>query len=326
MHFCLSGDLLTGQRSSGVERMTSEIRLAFEHPQARSEAGAPEVEDRISLRDHIVEVDIGAFQQERGKTQRVCFNVVVEVQPINRISDDVDRILSYDKVSEAIAAELAKERLNLLETLADRIAERILLEPQALRVFVRIEKLDRGPGALGVEIVRSGNEINVEAAPSSEDGARPQIICLSNEAIVSDHLQVWLDKLSHSDTPSVICVDLPEDGKSLTGHAMVDRRIALLSIEQNAWVLASKDDRCIVVGSKTELDWAIKHNEICVWAPSKMILDATEPPKRPVSDTLGLAVWLGHNLNAKHVVAIGSFDSDFDDPLILFHVIGADAL
>ena len=326
MHFCLSGDLLTGQRSSGVECMTSEIRLAFEHPHARSEAGAPEVADRISLRDHIVEVDIGAFQKERGRTQRVCFNVVVEVRPINRISDDVDRILSYDKVSEAIAAELAKERLNLLETLADRIAERILLEPQALRVFVRIEKLDRGPGALGVEIVRNGNEINVEATPSSEDGVRPQIICLSNEAIGSDHLQIWLDKLSHSDTPSVICVDLPEDGKSLTGHAMVDRRIALLSIEQNAWVLASKDDRCIVVGSKTELDWAIKHNEICVWAPSKIILDAKEPPKGPVSDTLGLAVWLAHNLNAKHVVAIGSFDSDFDDPLILFHVIGANAL
>ena len=306
--------------------MTSEIRLAFEHPQARSEAGAPEIADRIFLRDHIVEVDIGAFQQERGKTQRVCFNVVVEVRPINRISDDVDRILSYDKVTEAIAAEVAEERLNLLETLADRIAERILLEPQALRVFVRIEKLDRGPGALGVEIVRGVNEIDVEAAPALEDGARPQIICLSNEAIGSEHLKVWLDRLSHSDTPSVICVDLPEGAKLLTGHAMVDRRIALLSIEQNAWVLASKDDRCIVVGSKTELDWAIKHNKICVWAPSKIILDATEPPKRPISDTLGLAAWLGRKLNAKHVIAVGPFDIDFDDPLIVCQMIGADAL
>ena len=58
-------------------------------------------------------------------------------------------------MTEAIAHELAAERLNLLETLAERIAERILLEPQALRAFVRIEKLDRGPGALGVEIVRT---------------------------------------------------------------------------------------------------------------------------------------------------------------------------
>ena len=62
--------------------------------------------------------------------------------------------MSYDRVTEAIALELADERLNLLETLAERVAERILLEPQAMRAFVRIEKLDRGPGALGVEIVR----------------------------------------------------------------------------------------------------------------------------------------------------------------------------
>ena len=136
--------------------MSNEIALAFEHPDARSRAtGGEHPLDRISLRDHIVEVEIGAFQQERGTTQRVCFNIVVEVRPLDtRIDDDVDRILSYDRVTEAIATELAAERLNLLETLAERIAERILLEPQAERVFVRIEKLDRGPGALGVEIVR----------------------------------------------------------------------------------------------------------------------------------------------------------------------------
>ena len=139
--------------------MSSEIRLAFAHPSERAEATAPDSTtplDRISLRDHIVEVEIGAFQAERGVTQRICFNVVVEVQPLSGpIDDDVDRILSYDRVTEAIATELADERLNLLETLAERVAERILLEPPAIRAFVRIEKLDRGPGALGVEIVRA---------------------------------------------------------------------------------------------------------------------------------------------------------------------------
>ena len=82
--------------------------------------------------------------------------MVVEVQPLSdEIDDDVDRILSYDRVTEAIEAALSEERLNLLETLAERVAERILLAPQAQRVFVRIEKLDSGPGNLGVEIVRS---------------------------------------------------------------------------------------------------------------------------------------------------------------------------
>mgnify|MGYP000485673915 CR=1 FL=1 len=86
--------------------MTEEIRLAFAHPLERAQASAEGKYDRISLRDHIVEVEIGAFQSERGVTQRVCFNVVVEVRPTAEYSDDVDQILSYDRVTEAIAAEL----------------------------------------------------------------------------------------------------------------------------------------------------------------------------------------------------------------------------
>ena len=63
--------------------MTSDIRLAFAHPEERSLATASATpRDRISLRDHIVEADIGAFQVERGHTQRLMFNVVVEVRPI----------------------------------------------------------------------------------------------------------------------------------------------------------------------------------------------------------------------------------------------------
>ena len=52
--------------------------------------------------------------------------------------------------------------------MAERVAERILLEPQAMRAFVRIEKLDRGPGALGVEIVRSRRDVGQKPARSNE--------------------------------------------------------------------------------------------------------------------------------------------------------------
>ena len=76
--------------------MTSDIRLAFAHPEERSLASASaDPRDRISLRDHVVEADIGAFQQERGQKQRLRFNVVVEVRPApTPLEDDVDRILS----------------------------------------------------------------------------------------------------------------------------------------------------------------------------------------------------------------------------------------
>ena len=56
--------------------MPTETDLAFSHPEARSIAlaeGKPL--DRISLRDHVVDADIGAFQQERGHAQRLRFKI-----------------------------------------------------------------------------------------------------------------------------------------------------------------------------------------------------------------------------------------------------------
>ena len=287
--------------------MTSDIRLAFAHPEERAEASATaDPRDRISLRDHVVEVEIGAFQQERGTRQRVRFDVVVEVRPHPApLHDDVDRILSYDRITEGIAAELASERLNLLETLAERIAERILAEAQAMRVFVRIEKLDRGPGALGVEIVRSR-----AAAPLQESGGpdgaalHPVVVFVDTPAILAADLSARLDALQASGLPVVLTVGLPAAARPATGHRPTQRRIDLLAIEQNAWVLAARDPRCVVVAARTEIDWAMRHGRMVVWAPSKLVLDAVDGPKG--SDPVALALWLAESLAAARLVVHGS--------------------
>lgn len=301
--------------------MSNEIRLAFEHPLERATATANgDPLDRISLRDHIVEVEIGAFQAERGTTQRVCFNVVVEVLPVGTdVSDDVDRILSYDRVTEAIAYELAAERLNLLETLAARVADRILLEPQAKRVFVRIEKLDRGPGALGVEIVRSNKP---QLAPVDDlnevDAPHPNIVFLSNAALASGYVPAWIDQLETSNTPLILCVEAPDLTAPQTGHTLTQRRVDLLSIEQNAWMLAAMDARCVVVDTRTELDWAMKNGQICVWAPSKIVLDAVDGPSAPPSDALAMAVWFAQEMQAIEFLAIGVPNvADFEGDLTI---------
>ena len=288
--------------------MSNEIRLAFEHPAARANATEPDGPlDRISLRDHIVEVEIGAFQAERGVTQRVCFNVVVEVRPVSDpLDDDVDRILSYDRVTEAIAAELAAERLNLLETLAERIAERILREPRAVRSFVRIEKLDRGPGALGVEIVRSVDDLATKPIGQHADTTpHPHVVFLTNAAIRSPNLARWLDQLEARAEPVILCVGHPEAEGPRTGHKMTQRRVDLLSIEQNAWVLAGRDDRCVVVNTRTELDWAMKNGQISVWAPSKIVLDAVDGPSTGPDDPVALAAWFAGHMEGSDLLLIG---------------------
>ncbi len=287
----------------------SETSLAFSHPAVRAEATAPASDkplDRISLRDHIVEVEIGAFQAERGVRQRICFNIVVEVRPLSGpIDDDVDRILSYDRVTEAIAHELAVERLALLETLAERVADRILLEPQTMRVFVRIEKLDRGPGALGVEIVRAR-----DGAPPAEipqgDVPHPELVYLSNAAIASPHLAGWLDQLETLGRPLILCVGASDTPAPQVPHRMAQRRIDLLAIEQNAWVLAARDSRCVVVSTRTELDWAMKNGQTSVWAPSKIVLDSIETPSTQPRDAVMLAAWFAATFDAEEMLVIGA--------------------
>ena len=287
--------------------MTTDTRLAFAPPSERAAATAgPEPLDRISLRDHIVSVEIGAFQAERGVTQRICFNVVVEVRPLTGpVDDDVDRILSYDRVTEAIAYELSDERLNLLETLAERVADRILLERQAMRVFVRIEKLDRGPGALGVEIVRAR-----DAAPDARTDAaevpHPELVYLSNDAIASSHLAGWLDQLHAMGRPLILCVGASDTPAPHVAHKMAQRRIDLLAIEQNAWVLASKDDRCVVVATRTELNWALKNGQTSVWAPSKIVLDSVDTPSVQPRDAVALAAWFAATFDATEMLVIGA--------------------
>ena len=283
----------------------TDIELAFAHPEARAEASATaDPRDRISLRDHVVEADIGAFQQERGHRQRLRFNVVVEVRPVTGpLDDDVDRILSYDRITEAIAAELAAERLNLLETLAERVAERVLAEPAAMRAFLRIEKLDVGPYALGVEIVRSRAERPVLRSASDDDAVHPLVVYLDNAAIADPALSGRLDRLLSEGLPVILTVGLPDLARPVTGHKPTQRRIDLLAIEQNAWTLAARDPRCVVVATRTEIDWAIRRGQTVVWAPSKLVLDAVDGPQGTAPVTL--ALWLAETMSATALIVHG---------------------
>jgi len=284
--------------------MTDEIQLAFSHPIERAVAtDAARLRDRIMLRDYVVEVEIGAFQAERGTTQRVRFNVVVEVAlPDTQLEDDVDRILSYDLIKDAISAELSEERLNLLETLAERVADHILGDPKAARVFIRIEKLDRGPGALGVEIVRD----RAPARVVEPDAPAPLVVFLGNEVIEGDRLGAWLDRLEGLDLPVILCVGAAGIRVPEARIAPAQRRIDLLAIEQNAWVLAGRDARCVVVDTRTEIDWAMRQGQMTVWAPSKIVLDAVDRPSVPNRDAVGLSLWLAGHLGAARFVSIGA--------------------
>lgn len=119
-------------------------------------AGRTLPEDRIFLSNYVRAMEIGAFAEEHGVTQRVRFDVALEVQRASGpMTDRVNSVVSYDDLVQSIETLIAGPRMNLLETMAERLAEMCLTDRRAVRVHVRIEKLDRLQGAgLGVEIVR----------------------------------------------------------------------------------------------------------------------------------------------------------------------------
>ncbi|MEM9846035.1 MAG: diguanylate cyclase, partial [Pseudomonadota bacterium] len=65
-------------------------------------------------------------------------------------------------------------------------------------------------------------------------------------------------------------------------------------------------DRCVVVNTRTELDWAMKNDQISVWAPSKIVLDAVDGPKSGPDDPVALAAWLAGHIEASDLLVIGA--------------------
>ena len=111
--------------------------------------------DRVFVHDLVLDAEIGVYTHEKGVTQRVRFSVDIEVTPASQaIDDQIERVLDYDMIIASIKTILAEGHINLVETLADEIATRCLSHPRAASVKVKIEKLDKEPGAVGVEIVR----------------------------------------------------------------------------------------------------------------------------------------------------------------------------
>jgi len=121
--------------------------------------GTGETRDRIFVHDYVLEVEIGVHHNEKGVTQRVRFSIDIDVTPNPRaLNDDIERTLDYDYVINGIKAIIARGHINLVETLAEDVAQHCLAHPRATRVMVVIEKLDKDPGAVGVKIVREKRE------------------------------------------------------------------------------------------------------------------------------------------------------------------------
>ena len=110
--------------------------------------------DHVFLHDLVLPVRLGAYASEYDKPQRVRFNVDVHVLRGLHEPEDMRDVFSYDVITDGIRMIVALGHIALTETLAERIAALMLEHPRVVRATVRVEKLDLGPGAVGVTIER----------------------------------------------------------------------------------------------------------------------------------------------------------------------------
>jgi dihydroneopterin aldolase len=123
--------------------------------------------DRVFVRGYVREMEIGAYADERGRTQRVRVDITLEVARERMPhGDNYTRVINYEDLVEAIETLARGPRMNLVETFAERLAELCLVDPRARRVHIRLEKLDRlaGDAAYGIEIVRDRSAVSRERA------------------------------------------------------------------------------------------------------------------------------------------------------------------
>ena len=111
---------------------------------------------KILITDLVLKAEIGVFRREKGKRQRVRFNIELGVVDRPPRQDRRTEIVCYDRIVAGLRALVADGHVNLVETLAERAADQCLAIPSALHVRVRVEKLDiyRDAAAVGVEIER----------------------------------------------------------------------------------------------------------------------------------------------------------------------------
>lgn len=110
--------------------------------------------DCIFVRDWVIDCNIGVYAEEKGVTQKVRLTVDAYLAPeLRAADDDMDTVPSYTDIIDAVNERTGQGHINLIETLAEDVAARILESPRIVAIRMRIEKLERGP-VRGVEIFR----------------------------------------------------------------------------------------------------------------------------------------------------------------------------
>lgn len=118
-------------------------------------ASAAHGQMRVFIRSLTLSARIGIHAHERAATQPVIFNLDLLVDDVPQPKSKTD-IVCYEAIVEKIRNLLANGHIELLETLAERVADACLADARVAQVRVQVEKPHAiaEAGSAGVEIER----------------------------------------------------------------------------------------------------------------------------------------------------------------------------
>lgn len=107
------------------------------------------------VRDLVMDAPIGVRAHELGRKQRIRLNLDLGVLDTES-TDRLESVVCYDDLIAAVRVVVGAEHVQLVETLAERIAEACFRDRRVITARIRVEKLDVYPDAesVGVEIER----------------------------------------------------------------------------------------------------------------------------------------------------------------------------
>ncbi len=116
------------------------------------------------IRDLVLAASIGVHAHEHAAPQRIRINLDLAVadEQAPRLSraavgrDELGRVVDYEAVIAKARAIAGAGHVQLVETLAERLAEACLADPRVLIARVRVEKLDlfADAASAGIEVER----------------------------------------------------------------------------------------------------------------------------------------------------------------------------
>jgi dihydroneopterin aldolase len=99
------------------------------------------VTDQLTLTGIRARGHHGVFDYERRQGQEFVVDVVVDIDAIaSASSDDLDETVHYGVLAEQIAHDIEHDPVDLIETLAERIAATVLSHAAAKRARVTVHK------------------------------------------------------------------------------------------------------------------------------------------------------------------------------------------